>query len=98
MVITCLQLETMTNKSLFFNMEKKTFNSQLPSPTLPTGLPWWLRQERICLPCGRPGFDPRAGKTPEGRHGNPLQYSCLENLQDREARWTTIHGVTKSQM
>ena len=21
-------------------------------------LPWWLRQQRICLQCGRPGFDP----------------------------------------
>ena len=23
--------------------------------------------------------------TPEGGHGNPLQYSCLENPMDREA-------------
>ena len=22
------------------------------------GLPWWLRQERICLQCQKPGFDP----------------------------------------
>ena len=26
------------------------------------GLPWWLRWERICLKCRRPGFDPRVGK------------------------------------
>ena len=25
------------------------------------------------------GFDPR-GRSPGGGHGNPLQYSCLENL------------------
>ena len=25
-----------------------------------------------------------------------LQYSCLENPVDREAWWTTVHGVTKS--
>ena len=30
-------------------------------------------------------------------HGNPLQYSCLENLMDRGAWWATVHGVTKSQ-
>ena len=22
------------------------------------GLPWWLRWERVCLQCRRPGFDP----------------------------------------
>ena len=33
---------------------------------------------------------------PGGGNGNPLQYSCLENLMDREAWWVTVHGVTKS--
>ena len=28
------------------------------------GLPWWLSWERICLQCGRPGFDPWVGKIP----------------------------------
>ena len=32
--------------------------------------------------------------TGEG-NGNPLQYSCLENLMDREAWWATVHGVAK---
>ena len=26
------------------------------------GLPWWLRRERICLQCGRPGFNSWVGK------------------------------------
>ena len=30
-------------------------------------------------------------------HGNPLQYSCLENSMDRGAWWATIPGVTKRQ-
>ena len=30
-------------------------------------------------------------------HGNPLQYSCLENAMDRGARLATIHKVEKSQ-
>ena len=29
-------------------------------------------------------------------HGNPLQYSCLENLMDREAWCATVHGVTQN--
>ena len=32
-----------------------------------------------------------------GGHGNPLQYSCLEDPMDREAWWATVHGVPKSQ-
>ena len=30
------------------------------------------------------------------RHGNPLQYSCLQNLMDRGDFWqVTVHGVGK---
>ena len=29
------------------------------------------------------GLIPGWGRTPEGGHDNPLQYSCLENLMDR---------------
>ena len=43
------------------------------------GLSWWLRWQWICLQCGRPGFGPGLGRFPRGGHGNPLQYSCLEN-------------------
>ena len=28
---------------------------------------------------GDMGLIPELGRVPEGRHGNPLQYSCLEN-------------------
>ena len=31
------------------------------------------------------GLIPGSGRTPGGRHGNPPQYSCLENPMDREA-------------
>ena len=37
------------------------------------------------------------GRSPGGRHGNPLQYSCLEKPMDREAWRATVHRVTKSQ-
>ena len=32
-------------------------------------------------------------RSPGGRHGNPLQYSCLENLMDRGAWQATVHIV-----
>ena len=36
-------------------------------------------------------------RSPGGGHGNPLQYSCLENPIDRGAWWATVHGITQSQ-
>ena len=33
-----------------------------------------------------------------GRHGNPLQYSCLENPMDRGAWQATVHRLAKSQI
>ena len=38
-----------------------------------------------------------SGRSPGEGHGNPLQYSCLENPVDRGAWWATVCGVTKSQ-
>ena len=39
---------------------------------------------------------PGSGRSPGGGHGNPLQYSCLENPMDRGAWRATVHRVTKS--
>ena len=33
------------------------------------------------------GLIPGSGRSPGGGHGNPLQYSCLENPMDRGAWW-----------
>ena len=38
-----------------------------------------------------------SARSPGGRHGNPFQYSCLENPKDRRPLWAMGHGVTKSQ-
>ena len=46
---------------------------------------------------GEVGLIPGSGRYPGGGNGNPLQYSCLENLMDRGAWRATVHGVTKSQ-
>ena len=37
-----------------------------------------------------------SGRSPGVGNGNTLQYSCLENSIDREAWWSTVHGVTKN--
>ena len=37
------------------------------------------------------------GRSPGRGHGNPLQYSCLENPMDRGAWWATVCGVAKNQ-
>ena len=43
------------------------------------------------------GSIPGLGKSPGGGHGNPLQYSYLENPMDRGAWRVTVHRVAKSQ-
>ena len=42
------------------------------------------------------GLIPESGRSPGEGHGNPLQYSCLENPMDRGAWWATVHSVAKS--
>ena len=60
------------------------------------------------LPCGSdgkesacnaedPGSLSELGRSPGEGHGNPLQYSSLENPMDRGAWQATVHGVAKSQ-
>ena len=43
------------------------------------------------------GLIPGVGRSPGGGHGNPLQYSCLENTHGKEAWQAAVHGVAKSQ-
>ena len=42
------------------------------------------------------GSVPGLGRFPGGGHGNPLQYSHLENSMDRGALWATIQSHKKS--
>ena len=37
---------------------------------------------------------PGLGRSPRGRHGNPLQYSCLENPHGQKS--LAVHGVIES--
>ena len=60
------------------------------------GLPWWLSSKESTCNSGDIGSIPGSGRSPGGGHGNPLQYSCLENPRDRGAWQATVHGVTQS--
>jgi len=55
-------------------------------PTTTQRLPWWLSAKDSACSVGAGedmGLIPGLGRSPGGGHGNPLQYSCLENLKDR---------------
>ena len=42
---------------------------------------------------GDKGLTPGLGRSPEGGHSNPLQYSCLGNPMNREG--ATVHRITE---
>ena len=59
----------------------------------------WIRMDPIsngCLPYKETKIWRHPRRSPGGGHGNPLQYSCLENPMDRGAWWAAVHSVTKS--
>ena len=47
---------------------------------------------------GDSGSIPGLVRSPGGEHGNPLQYSCLENPMGREALRATVNRVAESDM
>ena len=62
---------------------------------------WWLsRKEYNCNEGDSrdAGSSPGLGRSPGGGHGNPLQYSGLENPMDRETWRAAVNRVTKSQL
>ena len=44
------------------------------------------------------GSIPESGRSPGGRHGNPLLYSRLKNPMDRGAQWATVHQTEDVQL
>ena len=48
-------------------------------------------KESACS-AGDPSLIPGLRRSPGEVNGNPLQYSCLENLIDSKAWWATAHG------
>ena len=64
------------------------------------GLLWWLSSKESTYnegAAGDVGLISRSGRCPGEGHGDPLQYSCLENPRDRGEGQATVHRVAKSQ-
>ena len=64
-----------------------------------SGLPLWLCSEGSVCSAGAAedvGSIPGLGRSHGRGHGNPLQYSCLQNPMDRGAWWATVRRVAKS--
>ena len=57
----------------------------------------WLSIKESLANAGNVDSIPGLGRSPGGENGNPLQYSCLENLTDKGAWRAIVHVVTKSQ-
>ena len=60
------------------------------------GFPCCSVVKNLSANVGDMGLIPGSGRSPGGRNGNPLQYSCLGNPMDRGAWQATVHGITES--
>ena len=59
----------------------------------------WVAQMEKNLPAVQETWVQSLGRkdSPGEGHGNPVQYSCLENPMDRGTWQATVHGIAKSQ-
>ena len=60
------------------------------------GFPGGSAGKEFTCNAGDWGSIPGSGSSPVGGHGNPFQYSCLENPMDRGDWVALVHGVAKS--
>ena len=61
------------------------------------GLPGGSEGKESACSAGDTGSILGSGRSPGEGHGNPLQYSCLENSMNRGAWRATVHGVASQQ-
>ena len=59
------------------------------------GLPGGSVVKNLPANAGDEDLIPGLERSPREGNGNSLQYSCLENLVDREAWRATVHRVSK---
>ena len=62
---------------------------QLLKAEVSMGFPLGSVVKNLPANAGDTGLIPGSGRSSEGGHGNPLQYSCLGNPSDRGAWWAT---------
>ena len=74
-------------------------NQNLHFSMIPLGIRASLVAQMVKTACnaGDSGLIPGWGRSPGEGHGNPFQYSCLENAMERRAWQATVHEVAKSQ-
>ena len=98
---TCHSLSPciLTNNELKFFLQKEFYYTIVFYEHVP-GFPGGISGKEPGLPTQETvrdaGSIPGLGRSPGGGHGNPLQYSCLENPMDRGAWRATVHRVAQS--
>ena len=75
----------------------REFGSPWRRFAIPLGFPGGSEVKASACSVGDLGSIPGLGRSPGEGNGNPLQYSCLENLMDRGAWWAILHRIAKSQ-
>ena len=58
-------------------------------------LPWWLSDKESVCSEGDVSSVPGLGRSPGGKNDSPFQYSCPENLMDREAWQSTVRSQSQ---
>ena len=83
--------------------KSKARENQTPSSKVYSGLQWGfpggsVGKESTCNAgnAGDEGSIPGSGRSPGGGHGNPLQYSCLEDPHGQRSLMGYSPGATKS--
>ena len=59
-------------------------------------LPWWLREQSVCLQCGRPGFNPQVGTIPWRRKWQATPVLLLGKFHGWRSLVSYSHGITES--
>ena len=62
----------------------------------PLGFPGGTVVKNLPTNAGDTSWIPGSGRSPGGRNGYPLQYSCLQNPMDRGAWHFTVHEVAEA--
>ena len=56
------------------------------------------KKKKSACNMGDPGSIPWSGRSPGEWNGNPIQYSCLENIIYQEAWWAMVQDCKESDM
>ena len=91
---TCVRLALFRHRLHCWWLNSMLFNQKYMLYKVSLGLPQWLSSKESACNTGDRGSIPGLGRCPGRGHGNPLQYSCLENPIG--AWQATVHRVAKS--